>query len=101
MAKPLWARPFLYMLALAMSAFFLLPVYVMIVTSLKPLDEVTLADMWKLPSTVDWSSYATAFEKLAPNFWNSILLAALPTLLVYIFLGKYFVRGLLAGSVKG
>jgi len=29
------------------------------------------------------------------------LLAALPTLLVYIFLGKYFVRGLLAGSVKG
>lgn len=37
--------------------------------------------------------------------WNvqmaGALLAALPTLLVYIFLGKYFVRGLLAGSVKG
>lgn len=53
MAKQLWARPFLYLLALAMSVFFLLPVYVMIVTSLKPLDEVTLADMWKLPSAVD------------------------------------------------
>jgi glucose/mannose transport system permease protein len=25
----------------------------------------------------------------------------LPTLLVYIFLGRYFIRGLLAGSVKG
>jgi glucose/mannose transport system permease protein len=29
------------------------------------------------------------------------LLTALPTLLVYILLGKYFIRGLLAGSIKG
>lgn len=29
------------------------------------------------------------------------LLTALPTLLVYIFLSRYFIRGLLAGSVKG
>jgi len=37
--------------------------------------------------------------------WNlpmaGSVLAALPTLLVYIFLGRYFIRGLLAGSVKG
>jgi glucose/mannose transport system permease protein len=37
--------------------------------------------------------------------WNvqmaGALLAALPTLIVYILLGKYFLRGLLAGSVKG
>ncbi len=37
--------------------------------------------------------------------WNlpmaGALLAALPTLAVYIFLGRYFIRGLLAGSVKG
>ncbi|OED66499.1 sugar ABC transporter permease [Vibrio tasmaniensis ZS-17] len=29
------------------------------------------------------------------------IIAALPTLLVYVFAGKYFVRGLTAGSVKG
>ncbi len=29
------------------------------------------------------------------------LLTALPTLLVYILLSRYFIRGLLAGSVKG
>ncbi len=37
--------------------------------------------------------------------WNvqmaGALLAALPTLLVYVFLGRYFIRGLLAGSLKG
>ncbi|HJE71112.1 MAG TPA: carbohydrate ABC transporter permease, partial [Pseudomonas oryzihabitans] len=29
------------------------------------------------------------------------MIAALPTLLVYIFAGKYFVRGLTSGVVKG
>jgi glucose/mannose transport system permease protein len=37
--------------------------------------------------------------------WNlqmaGALLAALPTLVVYVLLGRYFIRGLLAGSVKG
>ena len=37
--------------------------------------------------------------------WNvtmaGAVLSALPTVLVYIFAGKYFIKGLLAGSVKG
>lgn len=37
--------------------------------------------------------------------WNAqmagALIAAVPTLFVYIFLGKYFIQGLLSGSVKG
>jgi glucose/mannose transport system permease protein len=37
--------------------------------------------------------------------WNlpmaGAVLAALPTLAVYIVLGRYFIRGLFAGSVKG
>ncbi|MFN8530287.1 MAG: carbohydrate ABC transporter permease [Anaerolineae bacterium] len=37
--------------------------------------------------------------------WNvqmaSAFLAAIPTLVVYILLGRYFIRGLLAGSIKG
>jgi len=37
--------------------------------------------------------------------WNlpmaGAILAALPTLIIYMILGRYFIRGLLAGSVKG
>ncbi|MBN1483674.1 MAG: carbohydrate ABC transporter permease [Chloroflexia bacterium] len=37
--------------------------------------------------------------------WNMVmagaLIAALPTLLIYIIMSRYFIRGLLAGSVKG
>ncbi len=29
------------------------------------------------------------------------IIAAIPTLIVYIVMGRYFIRGLLAGSVKG
>lgn len=29
------------------------------------------------------------------------LVAALPTLLIFVILGRYFMRGLLAGSLKG
>ena len=29
------------------------------------------------------------------------IIAAIPTLVVYIFAGKYFIRGLTSGSVKG
>ena len=48
-----------------------------------------------------------ALNNLAGNFsvqWNTVmagaLLAAVPTALVYILLGRFFVRGLTAGSVK-
>ena len=49
-----------------------------------------------------------ALNNMAGSFiveWNvqmaGSLLAALPTLVVYILLGRYFMRGLLAGSLKG
>jgi glucose/mannose transport system permease protein len=48
-----------------------------------------------------------ALYNLAGSFiveWNmqmaGALMAALPTLLVYIFLGRFFIRGLMAGSLK-
>jgi glucose/mannose transport system permease protein len=49
-----------------------------------------------------------ALNNLSGSFsvdWNVVMagaiIAALPTMLVYILLSRYFVRGLLAGSIKG
>lgn len=49
-----------------------------------------------------------ALNNLSGSFsvdWNVVMagavVAALPTALVYIFLGRFFIRGLLSGSVKG
>ncbi len=62
---------------------------------------VTLTSSSSQPITVKLSELAGG-EAVR---WNlpmaGALLAAIPTLLVYIALGQYFIRGLLAGSVKG
>jgi glucose/mannose transport system permease protein len=49
-----------------------------------------------------------ALNNLSGSFsvdWNVVMagavIVALPTALIYILLGRFFVRGLLAGSVKG
>ncbi|WP_090843225.1 carbohydrate ABC transporter permease [Alkalicoccus daliensis] len=68
-----------------MSLFFLMPIYVMIITSLKPIDEVSLTQMWALPSTVSFEAYAFAFERLAPNFLNTIYLVVPATILSALF----------------
>jgi glucose/mannose transport system permease protein len=60
-----------------------------------------------LTSSKNWT-VTVALNNMAGSqivAWNvqmaASLIAALPTLLVYIFLGKYFIRGMMAGSLKG
>ena len=45
-------------------------------------------------------SSSTGVKEYNVHFAGAIL-AALPTLIVYIVSGRYFVRGLMAGAVKG
>ncbi|HSR34660.1 MAG TPA: carbohydrate ABC transporter permease [Anaerolineae bacterium] len=56
----------------------------------------------------DLQPITVALNNLAGSMiveWNvqmaGALIAAIPTLVVYIFLGRFFVRGLMAGSLKG
>lgn len=53
------------------------------------------------PATVALQGLAGGFVASYHVQMAGAFITALPTLLVYIFLGKYFVRGLLAGSLKG
>jgi glucose/mannose transport system permease protein len=65
----------LYLLLVVLAVLFLVPVYIIIVTSFKGLDEITLDQMWHLPSTLDMSGYQEASAKLLPNLRNSFWLA--------------------------
>lgn len=63
----------------------------------------SFADVDSLPMTVALNnlvSSSTGVKEYNVHFAGAIL-AALPTLLVYIISGRYFVRGLMAGAVKG
>jgi glucose/mannose transport system permease protein len=53
------------------------------------------------PVTVALNNTAGSFVTPYNEQMAAALLASLPTLVVYVFLGRYFVRGLLAGSLKG
>jgi glucose/mannose transport system permease protein len=64
-----------FLILLVLAAFFLMPVWVMLITGLKQFAEVNLSRMWDLPSGLYFDNFAAAFEKLAPNLRNSILLA--------------------------
>ena len=59
----------------AFAAFFLLPVWLMLITGLKEFAEVDLAHMWDLPSGIYLDNFGAALESLGPNLVNSVLLA--------------------------
>jgi glucose/mannose transport system permease protein len=80
-------RSLLYILLVVMAAFYLMPIYVLLVTSFKSFQEVNLATMWALPSGIYVENFAAAFEKLAPNLYNSLSLSVTATILS-AFLGS-------------
>jgi glucose/mannose transport system permease protein len=75
-----------YTLLVVVSLLFLIPIYVIVVTSLKPLDEIAIARMWSLPTSINFNSYKEAFHNLAPNLLNSFYLV-IPATLISALLG--------------
>jgi glucose/mannose transport system permease protein len=68
-----------YGLLVVAAVFFLLPVYLVLVTSLKVPAEINLATTWQLPSHWNWASYVTAWHAFAPKLRNSLFLAVVAT----------------------
>lgn len=84
------ARIGLYVFLASAALFFLLPLYVMLVTSLKSMDEIRLGNIFALPlaPTLDawraaWSEACTgaACEGVQGGFWNSVSIAVPSTVL--------------------
>src|SRR5262245_11287737 len=79
----------IYLTLSVFALFYLMPVYVLLVTGLKSFTEVTLDRMWALPEGFSLDSFldawfgnpTTAIPGIANNFWNTILLTVPATLI--------------------
>ena len=81
------SRNWLYVPLIAMAIFYLLPMYVMLVTGFKAFDEIDLKTMWNLPRGIAFDNYVEAFSKLAPSLGNSFLMV-IPSALLSSALGS-------------
>jgi glucose/mannose transport system permease protein len=63
----------------------------------------SFADFDSMPVTVALNNLVNASQGIQEYnvHFAAAVVAALPTLLVYLLAGRYFVRGLMAGSIKG
>ncbi len=56
------------------TIFFLMPIYVMVVTGLKQSQNVSLSTMWNLPVPLSGGGFLEAWRRLYPNMGNSLQL---------------------------
>ena len=67
-------RAWVYIPLTFMALFYLLPMFIMLNTGFKSFDEVSLATMWQLPSSISFDNFIAAWDALAPNLWNSLII---------------------------
>ena len=85
----------LYLLLSLFALYYLAPLFVMVTTSLKSLEEIRTGSLISLPREVTLDAWATAWssacsgikcEGLKPYFWNSIMMAV-PAVAISTFIG--------------
>lgn len=76
-----------YIPLVLLAIFYLMPMYVMLVTGLKGLDEVSIKTMWNLPKHLSVANFIQAFEHLKPYLWNSIRMV-IPAAVISSILGS-------------
>jgi glucose/mannose transport system permease protein len=77
-----------YLILLGMAVFFILPVYLMVLTGLKPINQVDLKTMWSLPvGGIHFDNFIAGYKQLAPNLKNSLIMV-IPEALLSSLLGS-------------
>lgn len=74
-------RTALHIVLMVAAVSFLLPIFLVINTSLKAPEAIHLATAWNLPGHLYWQSYAEVMTEFGPRIWNSITLVTNSTLL--------------------
>ena len=80
-------RVLTYLFLIAAALFYLIPMYVMLVTGFKGFDEISLQTMWELPKGISFDNFVEAYNNLAPAMWNSFRLV-IPSAFISSFVGS-------------
>lgn len=89
-------RAFIYTLLILVALYYLAPLYVMLTTSFKTLDQIRTGNLLDLPAQLDmtawqkaWSGACTGVrcEGLQPYFWNSVKIVV-PAVLISTLVGS-------------
>ncbi len=85
----------LYLILCLFALYYLMPLFVMLTTSLKSLEEIRTGSLLSLPRNITFEAWSTAWSKactgiqcegLRPYFWNSILLS-IPAVAISTLIG--------------
>ena len=88
MSRRIALNALFYLILLALAAVFLLPVYLLLLTSFKPISQVDLKTMWSLPvGGLHLDNFIAGFKQLAPNIRNSLVMV-IPEALLSSLLGS-------------
>lgn len=82
-----WSRGAIYLVLIAFAAWYLMPIYLMLITGMKTFDQVNIATMWALPRGISLDGFSQAWVKVAPNFKNSIMITV-PAAVISAFIGS-------------
>src|SRR5215510_3296525 len=82
-------RVLLYIVMVIFAIFFLLPVYLLLITAFKTFDQVSLSRMWELPTSFSLESFSRAWNGniregitgLEGSFRNSIAMVVPATII--------------------
>jgi glucose/mannose transport system permease protein len=87
-----WWRLLLYGIAVVFAVYYLLPIFLLVLTAFKSYEEVNLYEMWNLPRTLSIQSFqdawfgSEAIQGLSTNFTNSLLMV-IPATIISSILG--------------
>lgn len=74
-------RTLIYVALIVMTLVFLLPLYLVVITSVKNPSEINLATAWSPPSTIYWESFGEVLAAFGPRLQNSVALVIGATVL--------------------
>ncbi len=80
-------RLLLYAVLIVFAAYYLMPIYMLLISALKPFAQVSVTQMWDLPTSVFLDNFLRAVPLVAPNFWNSVLITV-PAAAISSFIGS-------------